>query len=78
MFQYLSSSYSPFTLALSRGANPQLDIPAGQQGLLSAWVHLLTRLVYPLIALDIDYRHFQMDGDGMFIPKELFSFITKD
>ena len=76
MFQHFS--YSAFTLAYSQGADPQIDIPAGQQSLLSACVHPLTRLVYPLIALDLDCHNFQRDGVGMFIRKVLFSFTTKD
>lgn len=36
------------------------------------------RLVCLLIALSIDYHHFQKDGDDMFTRKGVFSFITKD
>ena len=73
-------SYLPFTLAISQGHNHQLQFSPGQSSLLSVWVHLLMRLVHPLIAfnLNIDYGHFQMDGKGMFTLKGLFSFIMKN
>ena len=38
----------------------------------------IMRLVYPLMALNIDWHHFQKDGDDMFIPKEMLFSIMKD
>ena len=69
---FLSLSYSPFraqTLSLVSRLGNGASCLRGFTSL---------RDSYPFITLDIDYRHFQMDGDGMFIRKELFSFTTKD
>ena len=40
--------------------------------------NFFTGLFHHLIVPNVDYRHLQMAGDDMFIPKEIFSFIMKN